>query len=255
MRGLTLVITLLMVIVLGGSVNAKRRSRKKSTRPPRKALQLLNKGIESAQKKAYDTAVDAFTEALKLHPHFSKAYYNLGLVYKVQHLEEAAVPMFLKAIEYDSSFDSAYYQLGMAFFTARAHKAALGAFETMLTLYKSDGEKKRKRARILNAHFRLGSTYYELKEYKSALTHFEEILRLQENHHSTWYHVGRIHMKLKAFKEAVKALKRATEIAPKNGKYFFRLAFAYRGLKDSTHMRESFSDACDNGYRKACKYR
>jgi tetratricopeptide (TPR) repeat protein len=71
-----------------------------------------NRGIENFSNKAYQEAIQAFTEAIKFKPDFNKAFFNRGNVYFEMQQYKDAVEDFKKVTELDSNDVQAWYLKG-----------------------------------------------------------------------------------------------------------------------------------------------
>jgi len=83
-----------------------------------------NEAINKELKGMYKDAIASFNEAIKLEPHFSKAYYNRGLAYAKIKEYTNAIFDFRKAIELDLDFMEAYYNCGIAYMKLGDNKEA-----------------------------------------------------------------------------------------------------------------------------------
>lgn len=58
-------------------------------------------------------ARDAFLDALKIDPHHSECYYNLGIAFEELDNIDRAIEVYSRAIEYDDEFFDAHYNKGL----------------------------------------------------------------------------------------------------------------------------------------------
>src|SRR5271156_1976704 len=79
------------------------------------AIKPFNQGVEAFDKKDYDTAIKAFTEALKIDPKFGQAYYNRALAAQNKGDYDPAIADYTQAIKFDPKYALAYNNRGMAY--------------------------------------------------------------------------------------------------------------------------------------------
>lgn len=77
---------------------------------------LYSKGMFEQEHEMYNEAMATYTEAIKLHPNFREAHYNLGYVHLFYlKLYSESKRYFSDAIKVDPRYKEAYYNRGYAF--------------------------------------------------------------------------------------------------------------------------------------------
>ena len=80
------------------------------------AKEAYENGLSCLEKKDYDAAITAFTEALRLDPKNVEAYYNRGRAYGSKTEFDEAISEFTVAIRLDPKYAKAYLGLGVAYY-------------------------------------------------------------------------------------------------------------------------------------------
>ncbi len=79
------------------------------------AKEAFNKGKACYEKKDYDAAIIAFSEAIRLNPRNAEAYCNRGVVYCDRGEHDRAIADCTEAIQLDSKYPDGYYERGVAY--------------------------------------------------------------------------------------------------------------------------------------------
>jgi tetratricopeptide (TPR) repeat protein len=72
-------------------------------------------GVIYARRGQYDLALEAFSEAIKIRPHFPEAYKRLGMVHASLHRFTEAISFYRKALPYLSDDAYLHNNLGVAY--------------------------------------------------------------------------------------------------------------------------------------------
>lgn len=94
----------------------------------------LKSGIEKFKNKEYEKAIEDYTNAIKLNPNFSIAYYNIGLSYNFLNKSDLALQNFDKAIELNSKFVEAYYNRATIFANSNRFDQSLFELDKVIEL-------------------------------------------------------------------------------------------------------------------------
>ncbi|HDS09131.1 MAG TPA: tetratricopeptide repeat protein [Firmicutes bacterium] len=71
---------------------------------------------------AFEMATKEFQEAISLDPEFVEAYSDLGMLFKIRHIDEEAIRMFKKSLELDPDQDEIRDELAEITKTQRRRK-------------------------------------------------------------------------------------------------------------------------------------
>ena len=132
----------------------------------------LQQGRTAFEAGLYDTAIEAFSQAIQAQPSSPFGYYNRGFVYFIQNNDIAAIADYSEAIRLDKSYVQAYVNRGNLYSRNGQLSAAINDYQTALSLDPSNVE----------AHYNLGVSYSELEDWENALESYNQaILVLPEN--------------------------------------------------------------------------
>ena len=79
------------------------------------AKKAFESGDSASQKGDFDTAITGYTEAIRLNPKYSEAYYKRGLAYGEKGETDKVIADLTDAIRLDPKFAQAYKWRGVAF--------------------------------------------------------------------------------------------------------------------------------------------
>ena len=90
---------LLVCLLLVGVVGCGKSESNKARSKPDKAEAELNKGVDVFDLKEWATAIACYTEAIRIEPDYSEAYYDRGVTYgELLGLSDIAIADFTAAI-------------------------------------------------------------------------------------------------------------------------------------------------------------
>ena len=92
----------------------------------------FDRGMTAFREHDWETAEQAFGEAVATHPRFARAWKLLGMVYAAQERYEPALEAFQRACDLDPKEEHACYYLGRTCYTLNRYDAARRAFERAL---------------------------------------------------------------------------------------------------------------------------
>jgi len=87
-----------------------------------------NRGIVSAQRGQYETAISSFTRALQRNPAFAEAYFNRGHVYVAIGQLGRGISDFGKAVEIKRTFAAGYIDRGIIYAAMSQYDQAVSDF-------------------------------------------------------------------------------------------------------------------------------
>ncbi|TIA91396.1 hypothetical protein E3P99_01113 [Wallemia hederae] len=116
-------------------------------------LKAQGNALMSAQK--YKEAIDAYTQAIELHPTNKILYSNRAAAYSQAGDQDASIADAKKALEIDPAFARAYSRLGHAYFNAKQYENAVRAYEDGL---KYDADNQTMKSSLITARSKLGGS-------------------------------------------------------------------------------------------------
>ncbi len=131
--------------------------------PPKAAVDLFNKALESVKDGNRDKAIEQLKAALAIHPTFTAALYGLGLQYLKLGKYEAASEAFAKALKLAPDSFNLHLNRGISLFHLNKHAEAETQFAAALAKNEASGTAHLYRARALIALNRLDDAAIDLK--------------------------------------------------------------------------------------------
>lgn len=116
----------------------------------------------------FDDALKEYRTAIRLRPHFPKAYNNIGSVYIDEGKDQLAIAPLLTAIKLDPKYAHAYYNLGKAYADTGKPQQAIAAYTQAARLDPTDPD-------TLN---NLGGIYAKADKWDQAIPFYQQALRL-----------------------------------------------------------------------------
>ncbi len=163
----------------------------------------------------FDRALAEFEKAFKMEPSYVNRYRKqLAKVFlergkaNLPGALEMAIRDTKEARRLDPGNHGAYFQLGRALAKSGRYDEALNHYEQSIAIMPENPD----------AHFNLGYIFLDRKEYASAAREFEEVIKLKPPYLSDAYvNLGIARYSAGHLEEALKALKKALPLNPKNG--------------------------------------
>ncbi|HJT28289.1 MAG TPA: tetratricopeptide repeat protein [Pyrinomonadaceae bacterium] len=131
--------------------------------PPKAAVDLYNKALESVKNGHRDKAIEQLKGALAIHPTFAAALNGLGVQYLKLGKYDAASEAFTKALKITPESFILHLNSGISLFSLRRHAEAETQFAAALAKNETSGTAHLYRARALIALNRLDDAALDLK--------------------------------------------------------------------------------------------
>lgn len=124
------------------------------------AQSALVEGDQEAGRKAYDQAIEDYTQAIQLNPNFAEAYNNRGLAYalKSKNQMQYAIADYSQAILLRPAYAFAYNNRGVAYMASGHPEEALSDFNHAIQIDPSFSQ----------AHSNRGNYYWRAGRYDLA---------------------------------------------------------------------------------------
>jgi tetratricopeptide (TPR) repeat protein/serine/threonine protein kinase len=154
------------------------------------------------QKRDYDGAIAAFTEAIRLEKDNDLAHDGLGVARLAKRDYDGAVVAFQEAIRLGPDNAMRHLKLGNAFIAKRQYDAAVSAYRDAIHL-KPD---------LFEAHFGLGEALVDKGAPQDAVESFQKAVELKPDHASSHSHLGDVLQAVGRSDEAMGAYGKALEL-------------------------------------------
>jgi tetratricopeptide (TPR) repeat protein len=177
---------------------------------------------------------------------------------------DEAIAKYREALKLDATDPDGYYNLALAEANARKYDDAIKSIEKALQLkpterayldLKRQIEDHRQNAIIVQAReiATQGDDLYNKSDFAGALKKYEEAVGMipEQNQAGVYLQIGRTYAKLQNSESAVKAFKRAIELAPQNTAYRKALADYFMAEKKYEEALNLYADSSAAGTERA----
>jgi tetratricopeptide (TPR) repeat protein len=172
---------------------------------PNKARVHANLGSAFLGAGAYDKALEAAEEAIRINPRYAEAYYYLSLVHQKRGELDRGIAAAKQSLALDSELYMAYYTLGTIYFEKEQYPEAAEAFEQFLGVYPAFPE----------THHLLAVVYTAQKKFDRAVAEFERELRINPYHVLSHLNLGQIYwFEMKNRQKSILHLRTALRLDP-----------------------------------------
>lgn len=149
-------------------------------------------------------ALESFTKAVKINPHYPDAHNNLGVTLRNFGRQEDAILSYKQALTIKPDYAEAHYNLGNALNDLGRQEEAAASYARALAL-KPD---------YFDAHNNMGLALNSLGRNEEALENFTKAVAIRPNHVEALNNLGITYRGLGRQEEAIQCYKKALAIKP-----------------------------------------
>ena len=182
---------------------------------------LINLANAYSNRRRYEEALAACSQAIRLDPTYARAYNGMGNILNGFKRYEAALTAYEEATRLDPTDVRAYNGKGNALYGLKRYEAALVAYEQAIRLDPT----------FSFAYNGKGNVLYGLKRYEAALVAYEQATRFDPNYTSPHGNMGNALNELKRYEKALVAYEQATRLDPTDVRAYNGKGNALHGLK------------------------
>lgn len=198
-------------------------------------------GVSLVMMNRIKTAVECFTNALKLESTDFMALYNLGLTQQSLGRKEEAVSYFSKAYNQRDNAEVDPHLLNDLRLQLGILHCETGDYKTALTFIEGWLQHHRERAEAGRVHYYLGLCYFHLGRMKKAMRALEAALRFNGFDDRALNLLGRVYNRESQGEElAVILCEKSVELDPDNTLYKLYLAETYVAVGNTDSARRLF---------------
>jgi len=229
----------------------------------------FQKGSDASLKQDYQTAITAYTEAIRLKPDYAEAFDGRGDVYDAQNESEKAISDYTEAIRVRPDYEVAYINRGNIYYAQKAYDNALRDYNEAISLNPKDAAGYTNRGNVnkvrseydkalsdYNEAIRLypnfpypyngrGNVYYAQNEYDKALNDYNEAIQFKPDFGDAYYNRGNVYYTKKAYDKALSDYNETIRIKP-------NYAYAYNGRANVYYAQNEYDKAL-NDYNEALR--
>lgn len=180
-----------------------------------------------------------YKAALRLAPHLTSNWCNLGDVHLRTGKARDAIPLYLQALKLNPAHSTSHNHLVEALMATRQYPVARTLLQELIE----------ERPQVGELQYQLGKVCFELNETESAIRHFELAIALNPDDADSRYWIGAIKLKMGDIDAAQAAYAAATQIRPLIRRQAitnppdFRMLALYAPYGGNTPIQSLFKDA------------
>ena len=217
------------------------------------------------------SAIDAYSQAIKINPNDASAYTNRGIIKDRLELHEKAIEDFDEAIKINPKYAVAYTNKGIAKANLELHKEAIKNFDEAIKInpndaiaYTNRGVAKAKLGQyeeaiqnhdqainiipiLANPYYNRGNANFNLKQYKDAIKDYDKAIKINPKSTRAYYRRGTANFNLEQYKEAIKYFDEAININPKFAEAYYNRAIALLCLSKWEDAKADLTTAKNKG--------
>lgn len=115
---------------------------------------------------------EAFLQALRIDPSFTKGYFSLGNHFYGKKEYAKAAKAFQEVVRLDPVFPGAFYNMGNSFYSLGQYQAAVNSLQRALEMEPDSTA----------AHYNLGNSLFQVGKYRQAADQYRKVLTAQPTH-------------------------------------------------------------------------
>jgi tetratricopeptide (TPR) repeat protein/MinD-like ATPase involved in chromosome partitioning or flagellar assembly len=197
----------------------------------RDAPAVMAKGDEEADKKNFDEAIKKYTEAIRLDPSYTIAYYSRGRAYVGKESFDEALADFNEAIRLDANYVKAYVARGDIYWQKRDLDSALTDYNRAIGLD----------PKLSDAYTKRGKVLTEKGSLDKAVIDYNHAIELSPTDSTAFLWRGAARSKSRDYDRALADFNNAIELNPKLTEAHIKRAEAFR-LRDRPGDNEQAVD-------------
>ena len=165
--------------------------------------------IKQAKSKqatgAYDEAIDALDQALKINSSHEQAYYQKGLIYEEWDKRKEALEAYQKAVEINPNFNDARLGLASLYDKSVLNDLALEQYLRVAETKKDDPE----------LHFKIALEYWYLQDIPKTAEYYNKVIELNKDHLQAHLNLISVYERMKNWGKALEEIKIVKRLASK----------------------------------------
>jgi tetratricopeptide (TPR) repeat protein len=186
------------------------------------AESLYYKGLTFLWADECEKALPYFEKAVKKHPSYADAYFQIGFCSDKLGRHKEAIEAFEQVIRIQPDHAEAHYNLGITYAHLGNHTEAIESYKQAISI-KPD---------LVEAHSNLGAAYFKLGRYMEAIEAYKQAIRIIPGEAIVHYNLGLAYVRLERRREAIEAYKQAIRLQPDYAKAHYSLGLAYLIIGD-----------------------
>ena len=210
-----------------------------------------------------EKAIELYNKAIDVDPFSESAWYNIGIAYNRMGEYDKALEAYNYAIALDPSFSDAIFNRGNTFCNAGRYSEALECYQEYLQIYPDSVSAKCYSGecyiqlgrideadecynKILSEHggnnaeawYGKAMVFSARGETKKAIEALETLLKIDNEHDTAWFHLGRLYFMLERNHDAIEAFEESLKLNKYN-------SAAWQNLALLLIMRHEYGEAIE----------
>ena len=192
----------------------------------------------------FGEAVDSYQKALKVKPDYNGAYLPLAFSLARMNKYPEAIEIYHEALKRDPS-PEVYNNLSFAYNHTGRYQEAIDASQQTIKMLGETGEayklgfQERNEIRSY-AYKNLGNAYNGLKRYDEAATALKKSSEIEPKNASAHFNLGLTLYNAGRYSEAIESYKEVIKLRPKLPQAYFNLALTYSAINDRNAAMEQY---------------
>ena len=202
---------------------------------PRNANTHNNRGIAYAEKGKLDNAIEDYNITIQLRPDDANVNYNKRIVYTNKGNYGLAIQEAIKMIELDLEVSRTYHNRAVAYSKKGEVELAIKDYTKAIELYPDEP----------NTYYDRGNTYYEKGDYDRAIEDYTEAIELNPAFVSAYINRGNVYGNKNDYDRAIKDHTKAIELNPNSANAYNNRGVAYGEKDDADRAIENYTKAIE----------
>ena len=199
------------------------------------AYRQVYRGKAYTHKESYEEAIECYTEAIKLKPNYTMAYYDRGNAYNRIGEYNLAIEDYTKAIELMPNFPGAYAQRGHIHEEINKHDIAVEDYTKAIELMSDDAD----------MHKIWGDVSQRIGYHIFAIMRYTKAIELKPNDAEAYCRRGVAYYKASEYNLAIKDYTKAIELKPDYAEAYCDRGMAYNEIGKYNLALEDYTKAIE----------
>ncbi len=184
---------------------------------PESFLPWFDMGNAFIRMEQYDKAVEALNKAVEINPDYQEAWHSLGTCNNQLGNYHDAVVSFGKAIEKGPQSAELWFEIADAYRSLQQHEDAVKSYSKVVSIDPSNAQ----------AWYLMGKSNSALEISQEAVISYQNAIEIREDFFEALEALGLEYFSMKQYADAAETLQKAEVYQPENAKLLFNIAQAW----------------------------
>jgi tetratricopeptide (TPR) repeat protein len=190
--------------------------------------------------KDYDSAIQDYTEAIRLDPNYAPAFLNRADAWRAKKEYDIAITDYTEAIRLNPKDAGAYHNRGASWFATKNYENATRDYDEAIRHY---NEAIRLNPKNGSAYHNRGIVWSNKMDYDRAIKDYTEAIRLNPSNGEAYRDRGIAWSNKKEYDSAIKDYTEAIRLNPNDAGAYLNRGFARIGKGDVAGSNKDFDEA------------